>query len=46
MTIDPLPPSEIIKRGLTGTWAHLNISDGAEWVNARKKERSERLKRK
>jgi hypothetical protein len=46
MTVNPLPPSEIIKRGLTGPWAHLNIADGAEWVNARKAERRCRLENK
>lgn len=34
MTVDPLPPSEIIRQGLTGTWA--DVGDGAAWVNARK----------
>jgi hypothetical protein len=33
----PLPPSEVIARGLTGTWS--NIADGAEWVNEQKRKR-------
>lgn len=46
MTVDPLPPAEIVKLGLTGTWAHLNIPDGADWVNEQKRNRRERKKRK
>lgn len=36
----PLPPSEVIARGLTGTW--MNVGDGAEWVNEQKRKRKNR----
>lgn len=44
MTPDPLPPKEVIALGLTGTWAHLGINDGAEWVNEQKRKQWERNK--
>lgn len=34
---EPLPPAEVIARGLTGTWA--DVGDGAEWVNEQKRKR-------
>jgi hypothetical protein len=37
MRIEPLSPEEIAAQGLLGTWADLNIADGAEWVNEQKK---------
>lgn len=39
---DPMTGAEIIAAGLTGTWADLNIEDGAEWVNEQKRKRQER----
>jgi hypothetical protein len=44
MRIEPLSPAEIAAEGLLGTWADLNISDGAEWVNEQKRKRKERRK--
>lgn len=37
---EPLPPAEVVARGLTGTWT--NIPDGAVWVNEQKRKREER----
>ncbi len=34
---EPLPPAEVVARGLTGTWT--NVADGAEWVNEQKRQR-------
>lgn len=42
LQVEPLSGAEIVARGLTGTWAHLGISDGAEWVNEQKRKRRER----
>ena len=39
MQVEPLPPKQVIEMGLVGTWADQDISDGAEWVNERKRER-------
>lgn len=44
MRVEPLPPKEIIERGLLGTWADQGITDGAEWVNEQKRKRKERRK--
>lgn len=44
MKIEPLPPAEVIARGLLGTWSDLGITDGAEWVNEQKRKRRERKK--
>ena len=44
MTVDPLPPAEIVKQGLLGTWSDLGIVDGAEWVNSNKKTHRESRK--
>jgi hypothetical protein len=41
MRVEPLPPAEVVRQRLTGTWADLGISDGAEWVNEQKRKRSE-----
>lgn len=43
MQVTPLSGAEIVARGLTGTWAHLGISNGADWVNGQKRNRRERL---
>lgn len=37
LTPEPLPPAEVVARGLTGAWTH--IRDGAEWVNEQKRKR-------
>ncbi|KAB2855059.1 MAG: hypothetical protein F9K46_16115 [Anaerolineae bacterium] len=42
MQIEPLPPAEVIALGLLGTWADMEIEDGAEWVNEQKRKRKER----
>lgn len=42
--VEPLPPAEVAAQGLIGTWADLDIGDGAEWVNEQKRLRSERHK--
>jgi hypothetical protein len=39
---EPMTGAEIIAAGLTGTWADLDIEDGAEWVNEQKRRRQER----
>lgn len=44
MQVEPLPPAEVIARGLLGTWTSKNIEDGAAWVNERKAKRRERHK--
>ena len=44
MRQEPLAPAEVIERGLTGGWADMGITDGAEWVNERKRKRKARLK--
>ena len=44
MQVEPLSPAVIIQQGLLGTWADLNITDGAEWVNEQKRKRKERRK--
>lgn len=43
LQIEPLSGAEIVARGLTGGWADLGITDGAEWVNAQKRKRQEPL---
>jgi hypothetical protein len=42
MTLKPLTGAEIVAAGLTGGWEDINITDGAEWVNAQKRKRQER----
>jgi hypothetical protein len=44
MRVEPLPPAQVVAQGLLGTWAHLGITDGAEWVNAQKRKRKARRK--
>jgi len=44
MRVQPLPPKEVIALGLTGKWADMGITDGAEWVNEQKRKRRERSK--
>lgn len=44
LRVEPLSPTEIAANGLLGTWGQLDIEDGAEWVNERKRQRQERLK--
>lgn len=44
MKVEPLSPAEIVEQGLLGTWADLNIKDGAEWVNEQKLQRKKRRK--
>ncbi len=39
MKVEPMTGAEIIAAGLTGGWADLGISDGAEWVNEQKRKR-------
>jgi beta-lactamase class D len=41
---EPKTGAEIVAAGLIGGWADLNIEDGAEWVNARKRQRKEQLR--
>jgi hypothetical protein len=41
---EPMTGAEIIAAGLTGTWADLDIEDGAAWVNEQKRKRLERNK--
>lgn len=43
-TVIPTDPEEVIAMGLIGSMP--DLPDGAEWVNARKRERAERLNRK
>lgn len=37
MHIEPLPPAEVVAQGLLGTWADMEIEDGAAWVNEQKR---------
>lgn len=39
MIVHPMTGAEIVAAGLTGGWSHLDISDGAEWVNEQKRKR-------
>lgn len=36
---DPRTGAEIVAMGLTGGWEHLDIDDGATWVNEQKAKR-------
>jgi hypothetical protein len=38
-TVKPMSGAEIVAAGLTGGWADMDISDGAEWVNEQKRKR-------
>ena len=42
LTIEPLTGAEIVAMGLLGGWAEEGITDGQEWVEARRRERRER----
>ncbi len=42
MKIEPMTGAEIVAAGLTGTWADLGITDGAEWVNEQRREGQEK----
>lgn len=42
MQYNPLTPEEAEAQGLIGGWADMNIADGAEWVNEKKRQRRER----
>lgn len=44
MQVEPLPSDEVVALGLLGKWAHLNITDGAAWINEQKRKRSEKRK--
>lgn len=37
--IQPMTGAEIVAAGLLGGWSHLDIADGAEWVNEQKRKR-------
>jgi hypothetical protein len=37
--IEPMTGTEIVAAGLTGGWADMDITDGAEWVNEQKRKR-------
>ena len=41
MTAHPMTGAEIVAAGLTGGWADMGITDGAEWVNEQKRKRKE-----
>jgi hypothetical protein len=42
LAVSPRAPGEIVTLGLLGTWAEQGIEDGADWINARKRERQAR----
>lgn len=42
MKVEPMTGAEIVAAGLTGGWADMGISDGAEWVNEQKRKRQEK----
>jgi hypothetical protein len=42
--VNPLTPEQVIAMGLIGSWSHLGIKDGAEWVNQHKAKRQVRRK--
>lgn len=42
MKVEPMTGAEIVEARLTGGWADLGITDGAERVNEQKRKRKER----
>lgn len=42
MRVEPASPEAVVAEGLLGTWADMDISDGASWVNEQKRQRRER----
>ncbi|MFW5771746.1 MAG: hypothetical protein ACOCZH_00380 [Phototrophicaceae bacterium] len=42
LTSEPLTGAEIVAAGLTGSWADLEIADGATWVQEQRRKHRER----
>jgi beta-lactamase class D len=43
LKVEPMTGTEIVAAGLTGGWADMGITDGAEWVNEQKRKRKEKI---